>query len=219
MSTSKKKESLDVGVFHGSACSNCRRENLKLFLKGDRCYTEKCAFERRAYPPGQHGQARTKFSEFALQLREKQKVRRLYGLLERQFRGYVKSALKETGVTGEKLLTNLERRFDDVIYRSGFAASRTQARQLVTHGHFLVNGKKVTIPSYLVKEGSVIEVHEKSRQLVPIVAALEGIKRREIPQWLELDAAQFKATMKQGPKRSDITVPIQENLIVEYYSR
>ncbi|MBI3019649.1 MAG: 30S ribosomal protein S4 [Deltaproteobacteria bacterium] len=208
-----------MGVFHGSVCSSCRRENLKLFLKGDRCYTEKCAFERRAYPPGQHGQARTKFSEFALQLREKQKVRRLYGLLERQFRGYVNTALKETGVTGEKLLTNLERRLDDVVYRAGFAASRNQARQLVTHRHFLVNGKQVTIPSYLLKEGDRIEVHEKSRQLVPIGAALEGVKRREIPQWLELDAAQFKAIMKQWPKRADITVPIQENLIVEYYSR
>lgn len=208
-----------MGIFHGSACSNCRRENLKLFLKGDRCYTEKCAFERRAYPPGQHGQARTKFSEFALQLREKQKVRRLYGLLERQFKIYVKKALKETGVTGEKLLTTLERRMDDVVYRLGLAASRSQARQLVNHGHFLVNGKKVTIPSFILKEGDGIEVHPKSRSIPAIVSALEGVKRREIPQWLELDATNFKGMVKQLPKRADITVPIQENLIVEYYSR
>lgn len=208
-----------MGVFHGSVCGTCRRENLKLFLKGDRCYTEKCAFERRAYPPGQHGQARTKFSEFALQLREKQKVRRLYGLLERQFRNYVNKALKKTGVTGEQVLSQLERRLDDVVYRMGFSVSRTQARQLVGHGHFLVNGKKVTIPSYILKEKDVIEVHEKSRNLVPILAALEAVKRREIPEWLELDAPNFKGRVKQLPKRENITVPIQENLIVEYYSR
>ena len=208
-----------MGVFHGSACSHCRRENLKLFLKGDRCYTEKCAFERRAYPPGQHGQNRTKFSEFALQLREKQKVRRLYGLLEKQFKNYVGKALKETGVTGEKLLTNLERRLDDVVYKMGFANSRLQARQLVSHGHFLVNGKKVTIPSFLLKETDVIQVREKSRTSTAILAAIDRVKRREIPQWLELDAPNFKGTVKQLPKRADIMVPIQENLIVEYYSR
>lgn len=208
-----------MGVFHGSACSNCRRENLKLFLKGDRCYTEKCAFERRAYPPGQHGQARTKFSEYALQLREKQKVRRLYGLLEKQFRTYVDKALKQTGVTGEQLLVALEKRMDDVVYRLGLANSRTQARQLVTHGHFLVNGKSVNIPSYSLKQGDVVQVHEKSRGLLPITAALEAVKRREVPQWLELDAANFRGTVRQLPKRGDVTVPIQENMIVEYYSR
>lgn len=208
-----------MAVFHGSACSNCRRENLKLFLKGDRCYTEKCAFERRSYPPGQHGQARTKFSEYALQLREKQKVRRLYGILERQFRTYVDKALKKTGITGEQLLIQLERRLDDVVYRLGFSESRNQARQLIRHGHFLVNGKKMSISSYIVKEGDVIEVHEKSRDIVPIKAAMESVKRREISQWLELDAANFKGTVKQLPQRMDITVPIQENLIVEYYSR
>ena len=206
-------------VLHGTVCSNCRRENLKLFLKGDRCYTEKCSYERRAYPPGQHGQKRSKFSEFALQLREKQKVKKLYWLSEDKFRGYVKKALKQKGVTGENMLSALERRFDMTVYKLGFAASQRQARQLIRHRHYAINGKPVTIPSYQIKAGDVIEIREKSRELTPILAALEGVKRREIPQWLELDAGQFKGIVKQLPVRADVTVPIQENLIVEYYSR
>ena len=202
-----------------AVCTSCRRENLKLFLKGDRCYTDKCSFERRSYPPGQHGQARSKFSEFAVQLREKQKVKRLYGMSEEQFRFYVRRSLKEPGITGEHLLITLEKRLDDVVYKLGLASSRNQARQLIGHNHFKVNGKRVNIPSYQVKQGDVIEVKEKSRNSVAILSALEGIKRREIPQWLELDAANFKGTIKMLPARTDVTVPVQENLIVEYYSR
>jgi small subunit ribosomal protein S4 len=203
----------------GSVCVHCRRENLKLFLKGDRCYGEKCSFDRRSYPPGQHGQRRTKFSEFAVQLREKQKVKKLYSLNEEQFRGYVKRAEKEKGITGERLLTFLESRFDDVVYKIGFASSRAQARQLIGHKHFSVNGKRVHSPSYQLQEGDVIEVKEKSRKIVPVLAALDSVKRREIPEWLELDAENYKGTVKRLPARDDITVPIQENLIVEYYSR
>ncbi|MBI4041153.1 MAG: 30S ribosomal protein S4 [Deltaproteobacteria bacterium] len=202
-----------------SVCTTCRRENLKLFLKGDRCFTEKCSFERRSYPPGQHGQARTKFSEYSLQMREKQKVRKLFGLLENQFENVVSKATIQRGVTGEAMLASLERRLDSVVYSLGFAQSRSQARQLVRHSHFLVNQKRLNIPSYQVNAGDVIEVHEKSRVLKPILAALEAIKRREIPQWLDLNAGQFKGMVKQAPKRADITMPIQENLIVEYYSR
>lgn len=203
----------------GTVCTNCRRENLKLFLKGDRCYTEKCSFERRAYPPGQHGQARSKFSEFALQLREKQKVKRLYGLSEEQFYIFVSRAEKKKGITGETLLNSLELRLDGVVYKLGFAGSRNHARQLVSHRHILVNGKKVTTSSYQLKQGDRVEVQEKSRKNSAIVTSLEGVKRREIPQWLELDAENFKGMVKQVPSRTDITLPIQENLIVEYYSR
>lgn len=207
------------GYYHGTPCTHCRREGLKLFLKGDRCFGEKCSFERRSYPPGQHGQRRTKLSEYAIQLREKQKVKKLYGVSEEQFRLYVKKAEIKKGITGENLLTSLDRRLDDVVFKVGFAASQRQARQLITHRHFLVNGKRVNIPSYEVKQGDVIEVREKSRKTVPIASALEGVKRREMPQWLELDAANFKGIVKALPTRSDITVPIRENLIVEYYSR
>lgn len=203
----------------GTVCSDCRRENLKLFLKGDRCYTEKCSFERRAYPPGQHGQVRSKFSEFSLQLREKQKVKRLYGLSEEQFYLYVSRAEKKKGVTGENLLNSLELRLDDVVYKLGFSGSRNHARQLIAHGHIAVNGKKVTISSYQLKPGNCVEVHERSRKNSAIVAAIEGVRRREIPSWLEPDLENFKGTVKQIPSRADITLPIQENLIVEYYSR
>jgi len=202
-----------------TVCNDCRRENLKLFLKGDRCYTEKCSFERRPYPPGQHGQRRTKFSEFAIQLREKQKVKRLYGLTEEQFRIYVKKAVKKKGITGESLIFSLESRFDEAVYKIGFSASRNQAKQLVRHNHFTVNGKKINIPSYPLKQGDVIEVREKSKKNIPILSAIEGVKRREIPKWLELNADKLQGTVKRLPARADVTVPIQENLIVEFYSR
>jgi small subunit ribosomal protein S4 len=203
----------------GSVCRICRRENQKLFLKGDRCFTEKCAFERRGYPPGQHGQGRIKFSEYGLQLREKQKIKRTYGLLEKQFRALFEEAERMKGVTGSNLLSMLERRLDNVAYRSGFANSRAEARQLVLHGHFAVNGRNVNIPSFKVKKGDVVEVTEKSRPVARIGGALEAVKRREIPQWLELEASAFKARVRDLPARDDITAPMQERLVVELYSK
>jgi len=197
----------------------CRRENLKLFLKGERCYTDKCAIERRNYPPGQHGQARKKFSDYGAQLREKQKVRRLYGVLENQFRNIFKEADRRKGITGETLLALLERRLDNTVYRLGFANSRNEARQLVRHNHLLVNQSKVNIPSYLVKPGDIIEVREKSKKIVHILEALEGVARRGVPQWLELDKEQLKGNVKGLPTREEITIPIQEKLIVELYSK
>ena len=202
-----------------SVCRLCRRENLKLFLKGERCYTEKCAIDRRNYAPGQHGQNRRKFSDYGSQLREKQKVKRLYGLLENQFRNTFKEADRQKGITGEILLALLERRLDNAVYRLGFANSRNEARQLVRHSHFLVNQSKVNIPSYLVKPGDVIEVREKSKKIARIQEALEGVARRGIPQWLELDKDQMKASVKGLPTREEITIPIQEKLIVELYSK
>jgi small subunit ribosomal protein S4 len=202
-----------------SVCRLCRRENLKLFLKGERCYTEKCAVERRSYPPGQHGQGRKKFSDYGAQLREKQKVKRLYGVLENQFRNTFQRADRQKGITGEVLLALLERRLDSTIYRLGFANSRNEARQLVTHNHFLVNQTKVNIPSYVVKPGDVIELREKSKKVVRILEALEGVARRGVPHWLELDKEQMKGNVKSLPPREDITIPIQENLIVELYSK
>lgn len=205
--------------YSGSVCRICRRENQKLFLKGDRCFTEKCAFERRGYPPGQHGQGRIKFSEYGLQLREKQKIKRMYGLLESQFRSLFEKASRMKGITGSHLLSMLERRMDNVVYRAGFANSRTEARQLVRHGHFTVNGKKVNLPSYLVSKGDEIATHEKSRGVARIGGALEAVKRREIPQWLELDAANFKTRIRDLPARDDITMPMEERLVVELYSK
>jgi small subunit ribosomal protein S4 len=202
-----------------SVCRLCRRENLKLFLKGERCYTEKCAIDRRNYVPGQHGQNRRKFSDYGAQLREKQKVKRLYGLLESQFRNTFKEADRQKGITGEVLLFLLERRLDNAVYRLGFANSRNEARQLVRHSHFSVNQSKVNIPSYLVKPGDVIEVREKSKKVVRIQEALEGVARRGIPQWLELDKDQMKGSVKSMPTREEITIPIQEKLIVELYSK
>jgi small subunit ribosomal protein S4 len=202
-----------------SVCRLCRRENLKLFLKGERCYTDKCAIERRNYPPGQHGQARKKFSDYGAQLREKQKVKRLYGVLENQFRNIFKEADRRKGITGETLLSLLERRLDNTVYRLGFANSRNEARQLVRHNHLLVNQSKVNIPSYLVKPGDIIEVREKSKKIVHILEALEGVARRGVPQWLELDKEQLKGNVKGLPTRGDITLPIQEKLIVELYSK
>lgn len=202
-----------------SACRICRREGLKLFLKGQRCYTEKCAIERRQYAPGQHGQRRSKPSEYGTQLREKQKVRRLYGLLERQFRCTFQSASRSKGITGENLLQMLERRLDNMVYRLGFASSRPEARQFVLHGHFLVNGKKVTIPSYQVNQGDQILLREKSRQIPQILESLEAVDRRGLPSWLELNKEGFIGRVKALPVREELTLPMQEQLIVELYSK
>lgn len=192
---------------------------MELFLKGDRCYTDKCAMNRRGYPPGQHGQGRTKTSDYGTQLREKQKVKRLYGLLEKQFRSYFARADRMKGVTGENLLTLLERRLDNTVYRLGFASSRSEARQLVRHGHFTLNGRKATIPSMQVKPGDVIELREKSRTVACISEALDAVVRRGVPQWVELDRDAFKGSVKLLPVREDIVTPIQEQLIVELYSK
>ncbi len=202
-----------------SVCKFCRRENVKLFLKGDRCYTDKCSFERRPYPPGQHGQSRLKFSEFALQLREKQKAKRYYGVAEKQFSLYFKEADRMKGVTGTQLLTLLETRLDNVVYNLGFAASRREARHLVKHNHFTVNGKKTNIPSYNVSKGDIVEVKEASRAITKIMASIESVKKREMPSWLDADHAHFKGTIKDLPARDNVTLPIEENMIVEYYSR
>jgi small subunit ribosomal protein S4 len=200
-------------------CRLCRRENLKLFLKGERCYTDKCAIERRNYPPGQHGQARQKFSEYSIQLREKQKVKRMYGLMENQFRRTFAQAARTRGITGETLLVLLERRLDNVAYRLGFASSRAEARTLVRHGHVLVNGKKVNIPSYIVRAGDVVSVRDQSRQLTRVLSAMEGAQRRGVPDWAELDRDACSGRIKLLPTRSDITMPINEKLIVELYSK
>lgn len=201
-------------------CRICRREDVKLFLKGERCYTDKCAYERRQYPPGQHGQRRrSKISDYGRQLREKQKVKRMYGLLENQFRLYYQKADQAKGVTGTNLLVMLERRLDNTVFRLGFAVSRNQARQLIRHGHFIVNGRKINIPSHQVKVGDVIEVREKSRKVAPLLEALETVERRGVPQWLNLVKDQFKGIVQAMPTREDITMPIQEQLIVELYSK
>ena len=202
-----------------SVCRLCRRENLKLFLKGERCYTDKCAIERRNYPPGQHGQARPKFSEYSIQLREKQKVKRMYGLLESQFRRTFATAARTKGITGETLLVLLERRLDNVAYRLGFASSRAEGRTLVRHGHILVNGKKVNIPSYFVRAGDVVSVKEQSRQMTRVLSAMEGAQRRGIPEWAELDRENYSGRIRILPTRSDVTMPINEKLIVELYSK
>lgn len=200
-------------------CKLCRREGMKLFLKGDRCYTDKCAIERRPYPPGQHGQARSKFSEFGTQLREKQKVKRIYGLLEKQFRLTFAEAERQRGVTGELLLSRLESRLDSLIYRMGFANSRSEARQLILHRHFLVNGRNVSIPSYVAKAGDTIQVREKSKKIERIVKSLEAVDRRGLPSWIEIDKADMKAVLKAKPERAELTMPITEQLIVELYSK
>ena len=206
--------------YRDSACRLCRRENLKLFLKGDRCFGDKCAFERRSYAPGQHGQRRAgKYSDYRIQLREKQKVKRIYGVLENQFRIYYKRADKQKGITGTNLLIFLESRLDNVVYRMGFASSRTQARQLVRHNHFLVNDRKVNIPSYRVKAGDTVQIAEKSKKIPPILEAMETVVRRGIPNWIEIDKENFKGVFKALPNREDLTMPIQEQLIVELYSK
>ena len=206
--------------YRGSVCRLCRRENLKLYLKGDRCYSDKCAIDRRTYPPGQHGQRRGgKISDYGGQLREKQKVKRMYGLGEKQFRLFFHRADAGKGVTGEALLVMLERRLDNVVYRLGFANSRAQARQLVKHNHFLVNGKKVNIPSYQSRVGDVLEIREKSKNVQAITDAVDAVVRRGMPQWLELDKDNLKGTVKAMPVREDITMPVQESQIVEFYSK
>jgi small subunit ribosomal protein S4 len=198
----------------------CRREGLKLFLKGDRCFSPKCAIEKRGYPPGQHGQRRrVKVTDYGLQLREKQKMKRIYGVLERQFRKYFRMAERQKGITGEALLRLLERRLDNVVYRFGFSSSRAEARQMVKHGHFLVNGRRVDIPSYLVRSGDHIHVSEKSRELLAISAALEGAKKRGLPSWLELDSQAMRGVILALPAREDIAIPVQEQLVVGLYSK
>ena len=205
--------------YTGPVCRHCRREGLKLFLKGERCYTDKCAIERRNYPPGEHGQARPKFSEYSVQLREKQKLRRIYGVLEGQFRRYFHMADRARGVTGETLLQLLERRLDNIVYRLGFATSRAEARQLVRHGHFRVNDRKVNVPSYLVKRGDHVSVRERSRKVARIQEALELAQRRGVPDWLEVNPETFTGTVKAFPARPDLTMPINEKLVVELYSK
>ena len=205
--------------YTGAVCRLCRREGLKLFLKGERCYTDKCAIERRNYPPGQHGQARPKFSEYSIQLREKQKLRRIYGILEGQFRRYFQMADRAKGVTGETLLQLLERRMDNMVYRMGFATSRSEARQLVRHGHFSVNGRKVNVPSFLTKAGDVVMVTERSKKVARIQEALDLAQRRGVPDWLEVSPDAFTGRVKSIPARSDLTMPINEKLVVELYSK
>lgn len=208
-----------MSCINESVCKLCRRENVKLFLKGDRCFTDKCSFERRPYPPGQHGQSRLKFSEFALQLREKQKTKRYYGVYEKQFRKYFHEADRRRGVTGTELLRLLETRLDNVVYTLGFASSRREARQLVKHDHFLVNGTKNNIPSFNVEKGDVIEVREGSRGVNKILAGIDSAQKREIPGWLQAEHSAFKGTVKDAPSRENITLAVEENMIVEYYSR
>ena len=205
--------------YRASVCRLCRREGLKLFLKGERCYTDKCAIERRNYPPGQHGQGRVKFSEYSLQLREKQKLKRMYRLLEGQFRRLFDKADRAKGITGESLMILLERRLDNMIYRLGFANSRAEARQLVRHGHFLVNGRKIDIPSALLKIGDVVTVRERSHKVVRIQEALELSQRRGVPEWLEVDRPNFTGRIRALPARADLTMPINEKLVVELYSK
>ena len=206
--------------YTGAVCRLCRREGQKLFLKGDRCYTDKCAIERRAYAPGMHGNARNKkLSEYGVQLREKQKARRYYGVLESQFVEYFEMATKRKGMTGENLLAILESRLDNVVYRLGFAMSRAEARQLVRHGHFLIDGKKVNIPSYLVNVGETIELREASRSLDKFKGCLEVNASRVIPKWLEMDKTHNVAKVVAVPAREDIDLPIEEHLIVELYSK
>ena len=204
----------------GPVCRLCRREDMKLFLKGERCYTDKCGYERRAYPPGQHGQSRRrKRSDYGEQLREKQKVKRIYGIAERQFRGYYYKAVQGKGVSGHTLIQLLERRLDNVAYRMGFASDHAEARQLVRHGHFLINGKKVNIPSYLVKARDVIQVRESSQKIARINEALAAVDRRGVPQWIQLDKENFRGAITQLPAREDVTLPIREQLIIELYSK
>ncbi len=208
-----------MAKYRGPVCRLCRREGEKLFLKGARCMTEKCAIERRSYPPGQHGQGRQRTSDYSVQLREKQKLRRIYGLQERQFRGIFRRAARQVGVTGAALLRLLECRLDNVAYRLGFGVSRKQARQIVNHGHLLVNGKTVTVPGALVKVGDVIEVCERSRKLAVIQESLEAVESRGIPDWLELDKEAFKGIVRSLPAKEQIVLPVNEQMVVELYSR
>lgn len=208
-----------MAKYSGPVCRLCRREGEKLFLKGSRCMTEKCAIERRSYPPGQHGQARQRTSDYSLQLREKQKLKRIYGLQECQFRGIFERAERQAGVTGDTLLRLLECRLDNVVYRLGFGASRKEARQLINHGHMMINGRKVKAPGALVKTGDSIEVRQKSREMLPIQGALAAVDGRGIPEWLELDRGAFKGTIRSLPTKDHIVLPVNEQMVVELYSR
>ena len=204
----------------GPVCKLCRREGMKLFLKGERCYTDKCSYTRRPQPPGQHGLARVKLTEYAVRLREKQKVRRIYGVLEQQFRSYYYDAAKRKGRTGEQMLGFLESRLDNAVHRLGFTFTRAQARQLIRHNHFLVNGKRVNIPSYLLKPGDKITLRQSSREIKEISAAIAAAEKRPMPTWLELNKEAFEGTFKAPPIREELNEPaIREQLIVEYYSR
>lgn len=204
----------------GPVCKLCRREGMKLFLKGERCYTEKCSFTRRAYPPGQHGQARIKLSEYAIRLREKQKMRRIYGILERQFQKYYFEASRRKGRTGEEMIVLLESRLDNVVHRLGFASTRAEARQITKHNHVLVNGKRVNIPSYILKAGDKVEIRESSRAMNAIVSALAQVEKRPMMSWVELDKANFAGVFKGAPVRDELNEPpMREQLVVEYYSR
>ena len=205
--------------YRGSVCRLCRREGIKLYLKGSRCETEKCAIEKRAYPPGQHGQERSKFSEYGVQLREKQKVKRIYGVLEKPFRNYFFAADKKKGVTGENLLQNLELRFDNVIYRMGLAPSRNAARQLVRHKHFTVNGKKMDVPSYILRQGDIITPNPSKSKKKPVNEAIANIKNKTLPEWLAFDTDSKQGIIQGMPTREDVKLPIEEQLIVELYSR
>jgi len=205
--------------YTGPVCRLCRREGTKLFLKGDRCFSEKCAVERRNYPPGMHGQGRSRVSDYGLQLREKQKVKRMYGLAEAPFRLTFHRANRMRGRAGENLLMLLERRLDNVVFRMGFATSRAEARQLVRHGHFLVNGRKARSPGMLVRPGWKVALRERSQKVLRITSALEALEGRSLPQWLDIDKDNFEGTVKQLPVREDITLPIEEQLIVELYSK
>jgi small subunit ribosomal protein S4 len=205
--------------YTGPACRLCRREGTKLFLKGDRCFSDKCSVDKRQYAPGQHGQNKPRLTEYGVQLREKQKVKRMYGLLEQQFAGTMAKASRMKGRAGENLLQLLERRLDNVVFRLGFATSRAEARQLVQHGHFAVNGRTVTIPSFSVRPNNKIVLRESSRQIARIVGALEALESRAVPGWLEIEKESFTGTVKALPVREDVTMPIEEQLIVELYSR
>lgn len=205
--------------YTGPVCKLCRREAEKLFLKGDRCTSEKCSFDRRPYPPGQHGQRRSKATEYGIRLRQKQKVRRIYGLVENQFAGYYHKAQRLDGVTGENLLQLLERRLDNVVFRMGLARTRSEARQLVLHRHFLVNGKRVNIPSFLVGKGDVVALAERSKKKSVFEQSKAAADRREQPDWIDVDRDAGQGTIKDLPTREAITLPIQEQLIVEFYSR
>ena len=205
--------------YTGADCRLCRREGIKLFLKGDRCYSAKCGVERRPYPPGMAGRKRVRDSEYRVQLREKQKAKRIYGILEKQFRGYYKIASRQTGITGENLLRILETRLDNVVYRLGFAASRDEARQLIRHRHFTVNGRRVTIPSYRVRPGDVVAVSEKARDFSVIKVAILSSAKIEVPGWLEVDVEHLKGKILSLPERDQIDLPVREQLIVELYSK
>jgi small subunit ribosomal protein S4 len=208
-----------VARYTGPDCKLCRRERMKLYLKGVKCESPKCPIERRPYPPGEHGRGRIKESEYLIQLREKQKARRIYGIMEKQFRGYYATAAQKKGITGEELLRLLETRLDNVVYRGGFANSRDQARQLVRHRHFQVNGRTVNIPSHRIRPGDVVQVREKSRGLIPVQEAIQLAEGRVIPPWLDVNRGDMSITVTDLPSRQMIDTPVQEQLIVELYSK